>query len=236
MGNVIWHERENISMGEPMLCIDEKVAELVGAFLGDGYTYGKFGRYQVGFVGHKKDDRAFFEELSKTMRIAAGGRPQLRERFRGLRLRVNNKRLYEFLVKDLKLDYKGEKSYNVTIPEPLLNDWALTKACLRGLLATDGSIFTARKPGVEKYPSIEITTVSEKLANQLVNILKEKGFRVRMHWYDPKNDVQVRTFKVSLNGWGMLRKWYEEIGISHPLKKQKAEEILSAKYGNGKAI
>ncbi|MEM5814500.1 MAG: LAGLIDADG family homing endonuclease, partial [Candidatus Aenigmatarchaeota archaeon] len=179
-----------------MLCIDENVAEFVGAFLGDGHTYGKFGRYQVGLVGHKKDDRAFFEELAKTMRGAAGGCPQLRERFRGLR--VNNKRLYEFLVKDLGLDYHGEKSYNVTIPEPLLSDWTLTKACLRGLLATDGSIFTARKPGVEKYPSIEITTVSEKLAKQLVTILKGKGFRARIHWYGPKNHAQVRTYKVPL--------------------------------------
>jgi hypothetical protein len=103
-----------------------------------------------------------------------------------------------------------------------MNPLECEQHCLRGILDTDGSIFTADKPGFPNYPSIEITTSSPKLAEQIRKVLINRGFHVANIWqYKSKLSKRV-TYKVPLNGKANLRKWLAEIGVSNPQKLDKA--------------
>lgn len=113
-----------------------------------------------------------------------------------------------------------------SIPNKILNDWNNARHAIRGIADTDGSIFTADKPGSPHYPSIEITTTSIELADQLKSILEKNGFNVANIWSNQR-DGNRTAYKVALNGRKNLEKWMDQIGFSHPLKRNKAENILS---------
>ena len=47
------------------MVLNQNVAELVGALIGDGYIYRNNRKYQIGFVGHPITDKEYFEHLKK---------------------------------------------------------------------------------------------------------------------------------------------------------------------------
>ncbi len=211
--------------------LNEKLAELTGNIIGDGCLYGRRGRHLIMISGNIKDDKIFYRNMSAFIFSLIGKKPKIKVHQRALRLTIEYKPLYEFFVSNLGMKYEGKKTYEVSVPRKILSDKNLTKACMRGIVDTDGSIFVADKPGSPNYPSIEITTVSSNLAFPLRDFLLAEGYRAKLRWYDPKNNIQVRTYKLAINGWEMLRKWCEEIGFSHPMKNSLAQKILKEKYG-----
>ena len=73
---------------------------------------------------------------------------------------------------------------------------------------------------------MEITTVSEKLAFQIRQILVENGFRVaNLRKYKSKL-ATTAAFKIGLYGKANLKKWVELIGFSNPVKLAKAVASL----------
>lgn len=208
--------------------LNEKLAELTGIIIGDGCLFRKQNLIMIS--GNIEEDDKYYKDISNFIFRIIGKQPTIKVHQRALRLIVRNKDFFNFFYEYLGMIYNGDKTYNVVIPSKILKNMNFTKACLRGIADTDGSIFTSNKPGSPGYPSIEITTVSKNLAFQIKNILKNFGFRVTLRWYDPKNDIQVRTYKVGLNGWGMLRKWYTDIGFTHPFKEKLLIKILRKKY------
>lgn len=181
-------------------------------------------------TGNVCKDREYYNHLQKIL-MKMGINFVQKIHSGGLRLIVHNKDLFIFLESGLGMKYKARKTYEVKIPKQILLSEELTKSCLKGIFATDGSIFTSNKPGSLDYPSIEITTVSKNLSEQLKSILASWDFRVRMRFYDPKNNRYKRTYRISLNGYKMIRKWYEEIGVSHPEKRLKFNSILMGMEG-----
>ena len=213
------------------LKLNNKMAELVGAIIGDGCLYNKKYQYLLMLSGNIREDRKYYDNISRFLFKTINKKPTIKIHQRALRLIIQNKTLFNFFYGYLGMRYDGNKTYKVKIPFLILKNLSFTKACLRGIVDTDGSVFTSDKPGSSDYPSIEITTVSKNLAFQIKNILKKLNYRVTLRWYDPKNNVQVRTYKIGLNGWSMLRKWCKEIGFSHSLKANLAASILKKKYG-----
>jgi len=216
--------------------LNERLAEITGNIIGDGCLYHSKYKRLVMMSGNIKDDKEFYEDMQKFIFELTGKEPKIKIHQRALRLIIQNKVFYEFFVEGLGMKYNGDKTYRVSIPQKITSNDVFVKACLRGIVDTDGSVFVAKKPGVPRYPSIEITTVSKNLAFQIEEILKKYGYRVRLRFYDPKNSVQVRTYKLALNGWNMLKKWNDEIGFSHPIKKALAENILKEKFGGAGVI
>ena len=206
--------------------LTQELSELVGVIIGDGCIYGNFGRYLVMITGHICDDKEYYEYLCSIYR-RLNMNPRVKIHWNGLRLIVQNKVFYKFLVDDLNMKYRTKKTYEVQIPLPiLLSTRENIFSCPRGIFNSDGTIFTANKPGSPNYPSIEITTVSKRLAYQIESILQKYNFSVRLRYYDPKNG-QIRTYKIALNGVAMVTKWYSEIGATHYIKKAKMERILN---------
>ncbi len=101
-----------------------------------------------------------------------------------------------------------------------------SKAYIKSIVDTDGSVFVANKPGLMNYPSIEITTTSYNLANQIKDLLCSQGFRVAKIWkYKSKLSKRI-TYKIPLNGKDNLLNWVKEIGFSNPYKMKRALSYL----------
>jgi len=207
--------------------ITPELAELVGALIGDGFIYNNFNKYRIGFTGNQINDKDYYKFLQNLILKVWNKEAKIKERWRGLRIVINSKEAVSFLINELKLPFGEGKCEKVSIPNIILNDWNLAKYTIRGIVDTDGSVFVAKKPGIDKYPSIEITTVSSKLALQLKNVLEKQGFRVAKIWaYQPKRKNRRIAYKVPLNGKKNIIKWINEIGFSNPYKLNRAIEAV----------
>lgn len=206
--------------------INERVAEIVGIYIGDGYIYRGKGKYQIGFVGSPKTDVELFEKLKRLIKSEFNKNVKFKIRAGGLRMVFRSREICNLLIKDLELPFGMGKCERVKIPDTIFNDWNLVKYTIRGIMDTDGSIFVSKKPGIEKYPSIEITTTSITLANQLKEILSKHGFRVtNIREYFPRLGKRM-SYKVALYGRINIKKWLKEIGFSNEYKRKRALDYI----------
>ena len=91
---------------------------------------------------------------------------------------------------------------------------------------TDGTVFVSRKPGIERYPTMEITTNSLNLANQIRAILLEQNFRVGNIRKSTSKFSKNPTYRVPLYGKENIRKWLREIGFSNTYKLERAKAYI----------
>ncbi len=210
--------------------LNAKLSEFIGVVIGDGCLYGNFNKYVILLTGNVKSDSEYYENVQKSLGNI-GVNSVLKVHWGGLRLIVNNKKLFLFLKDTLGMSYEGKKTYEVSIPDKIFDSEENLKSCIRGIFNADGSIFTSNKRGSPNYPSIEITTVSKRLATQLNDVLKDLELRVRMRFYHDSRSLAEKTYRIALNGYEMMRKWCEEIGFSHPVKTAKFNEIMMGREG-----
>ena len=202
-----------------------ELAELIGIIMGDGYLYNGINKYTIGIVGHPITDLNYFKHIAILIKKLFNKKVKIKKIGRGIRIIFDSKNIFKLITKYVPY-YKGGKSDKIIIPKDILTSWSLAKHTIRGIADTDGSIFTANKPGCSNYPSIEITTSSIKLAYQIRDILNNNEFRVANIWsYKSKNSIKT-SYKVPLNGKNNLKLWMEEIGFSNPHKKEKALKVL----------
>ncbi len=212
----------------------KRLCELVGIIIGDGcigkYMEGTKVHYVVGVCGDPKKEVQYLSKyIAALFEEFAGGKPSVFYHERALWVKTQKKKLFDLLTTEIGLR-PGKKAAIVCIPHTILDQgWDYVKYTIRGIADTDGSVFTADKPGSPAYPSIEITTVSENLAEQLYLLLKKEKFRVTKRGFERKDGPTV--YKVGLNGYNMMRKWHTEIGFSNPRKSQKLLEIVVGQGG-----
>lgn len=205
--------------------INARLAELVGIIMGDGNIYRKNHKYRIEFVGNINNDKLYFDYLKKLIEIEWKKEARVFIRSRGIRIVINSKEIC-LMLERLGLPYGSGKSEIVTIPKIIFDDWNLSKHTIRGIVDTDGSVFAVKKPRVEKYPSIEITTNSENLAMQIRELLLKKGFRVANIWKFKSKRSTHTGHRFGLNGKENLKKWIDEIGFSNPYKLDRAISYL----------
>lgn len=204
--------------------ITEENAELIGALIGDGYIYRRNRKYQIGFVGSPITDKDYFPHLKKLILTEWKKDAKIKFRERGLRMVIDSKKVASFLIDELNIPHGEGKCEKVKIPEEIVKDWKLARNTIRGIFDTDGSVFVARKPGVDKYPSIEITTSSKELAEQIKELLMAQGFRVAKIWSYKSKFSKRKSYKIPLNGKDNLKKWIDKISSSNPYKLQRMKE------------
>ncbi len=198
--------------------ISKEEAELVGIILGDGYIYQKNNHYRFGFTGNPRTDKLYYHYLSELIYSVTGKKVKITLRSKGLRIVVNSKSYITRLTMFFELPFGKNKDRRIVIPDIIANDWNLAKHTIRGLVDTDGSVFTADKPGSPDYPTIELNTTSKALIIQLKKLLEEKGFRVTKAWSYRSVVSTTPLFKIALNGRQNIKKWLDEIGFSNPHK------------------
>jgi len=200
-----------------MIKITKELGELIGVFIGDGFT-GKYDRARIiQFTGRPKDDADFYlKRIVSLIKRNFNVNPHIQVRGRGLRVTCYSKNMYEFLTKNLGLP-SGEKSSIIKIPTVFLKKKHIIKAVIRGIFDTDGSIvWDKRKIYKKPYPRLCITTVSKELAKQLKSLLKNLGFRVCLREVKRRKEYYRKAFYIELYGFEQLRRWCKEIGFSNP--------------------
>ncbi len=204
--------------------ITPRMAEVVGIYIGDGHVYRKGNKFQIGFTGNPKTDIELFERLKTLIKREWKKDVKFKIRERGLRMVFRSKKISDFFIKELKLSYGRGKSEKVTIPREIVNQWNLAKCTIRGIMDTDGTVFVSKKPRVKRYPTMEITTTSIVLANQLRDILLERGFRVGNIRKSTSKTSKLPAYRVPLYGRENLKRWLKEISFSNQYKLNRALE------------
>jgi DNA-binding transcriptional regulator WhiA len=106
----------------------------------------------------------------------------------------------KFLTKEFNLKTGSKIRNESIIPDQIVSDIRLTKACLRGLLDTDGFI---GRDG--KTFSIRFGSYNKKLLDQVENIGKSNG----IFTFRTKKETGTRN-------WNMIKLYFKEIGSSNP--------------------
>ncbi len=214
--------------------LNEDIAELIGAIIGDGNIYRNKKKYRVGLTtGKRPEDYAHFLYLKSLISREWKKDPKIKSREHSFNIIIHSKEICLFLNEELGLPFGEGKFKKVKIPEPITMDWKLARRCIRGIVDTDGTVFAVKKPRVSAYPSIEITTCSKDLANQIRGILLNKGFRVANIWKFRSKLSKHDCYRLPLNGKENLKKWINEIGFSHPFKFNRAVSYLKRNGNSG---
>jgi hypothetical protein len=202
---------------------DEDFWELVGILMGDGClseffsNYEKRERCEVVIVGNEKWDLEYYQNhVLPLVRKVLGVNPKIRRKRREnvIAIHIRNKQVFE-IFRNVGLPV-GKKTQKLQFTTEMLNLPVRKKIrIIRGLWDTDGTLFARRDEGY-KYPYVSITTASDKLRQQLKQILREFGFPAYIH----EKNVVIR-------GARNVKKWFREIGTSHPVKRARFEHWLT---------
>ncbi len=183
--------------------VNEELAEFIGVCLGDGTMT----NYFIRISGDKRYDRHYFIYLQSLVEGLFGFKPDIRtEKGRNLLyLEIRSKTLCEYLHGEFGLPYGDKIENKAKIPHQVFKNVNLTRACLRGLVDTDGSI--SRR---DDYMCLAFTSHN--------NSLKEQVFKIG-------SDLKLFTYKynnqIGTNSLYNIMKFFREVGssnISHVIR------------------
>lgn len=185
-----------------------ELAEIIGIMLGDGNIWERKGFYYVRIAGHSKNDREYLLKHVK---------PLFKNIFNikmGIYKHKSNNEL--FLTKGSKdlvftLKYYGLKSGDKIkkgnrIPKWIFESDDYIKACIRGLIDTDGTVLpiTGRP-----YSYIWFTSGNYHLREDFENAMKKLGYKIAKWNHNGTPETYIGRKE-------LIRKYYKEIGFNNP--------------------
>ena len=211
-----WWEKKGKHKHHPIInvCIpikkpkrSEGLAEFVGIVLGDG----GISQRQVTITLHYKDDKEyskFVVNLIKRLFDVPVG-IYFRKKDSVVNYIVSRSELVRFCIEKLGLKRGNKIKQQVDIPDWIKKNKVYCIACVRGLVDTDGCIFTHRYKVNGKwyaYKKLSFTSFSEPLRNSVFNILKDNGLNPRL--------AQGRD--VRLDSIGNMQKYFKIFNSHNP--------------------
>ncbi len=167
----------------------KNLAEFVGIVLGDG----GISLRQVIITLHSEDDKDYGKFVSnlikKLFNVPVGN--SYRKRDSTINYVVSRIELVRFCVDVLGLKVGNKIKHQVNIPDWIKKDKKYAIACVRGLVDTDGCVFTHNykvNGKVYSYKKLAFTSHSKPLRESVFNILKDSGLNPRL-----VRDVDVRV-------------------------------------------
>lgn len=200
------------------MIITQKLAELIGIYIGDGNIYrnSKRGIYQfkIGLNSLKEKDYALNFLL-----------PMLENLFKtdfGLYTTKNNE-IFVYVNKKKVVDIieslsGGEKR----IPKWAFNRPKLLKSLIRGLIDTDGVIFP--KTTNRNIPQIEFTQKNLKLVKDLNSGLKILGIDSVIRKHSKNRNI----YELGIYGKENVRRYFDLVGFNNPKNSRRYIEIESS--------
>lgn len=153
-----------------------ELAEFVGILMGDG----GMSKYQLIVTLHAHDDKEYglfvADLIEKLFSVPVSILP--RKDVQATDHVVSRKELVEFCVNDLGLRIGNKLSMPLTIPSWIKANKQFTKACVRGLFDTDGSVYPHSylvKGKKYVYKKICFTSASPQLVKEVVEFLEGEG-------------------------------------------------------------
>ena len=208
----------------PKVLLDEKLAEFIGAVLGDGHICyikkgKKIGVYCIKIAGDLKKDKNYHLKYLKPLaekifqlKVKERIRKKNNERF----LDLYSKKLVEFFI-SLNL-LPGNKIINQsTIPKWIFNQESTLKACIRGIIDTDGSIHRRSN----KNPNL----LRISFTNHDLTLLKDVRKGLIKLGFNPSKIIMNRS--ISLSRQNEINKYLKEIGFSNDRHKKRLNHFKS---------
>jgi len=189
----------------------KKLAELVGIILGDGNIHSfkiskKVSSYMVRIAGDKRLDRDYLiRYVSGLFRDLFGVEPKIDERKTNeMLVIVHSKRIVEFFV-SMGIKSGNKIKNQVTIPDWVFKKDDYLKACIRGLIDSDGCIYTL-KPFYPKYYQLCFKNFNTRLIEDTRKAFLKLGY--------PISNISM-GIQIYLTQKKYVRKFYKEIGFSN---------------------
>lgn len=122
----------------------------------------------------------------------------------------------------------GKKSLSVQVPIQILRSDNKEIICrfLRGLFDTDGNLSFRKsqnnsdhfKTNYNHYPTIILTTISEKLAEGVISMLNQMD--IIFYYYNRRSNKfnEHKKHRIVISGLDGLNKWMKLIGMKNPVK------------------
>ena len=197
---------------------DEKLAELVGIILGDGNIHKFIGKkstsYMVRIAGDSVKDKEYLIDYVKPLcdsLFDIESQIHLHKSHKEMFINLNSKLIVEFF--ELMGLTCGDKIVNqITIPPWIQVSLLFLKACIRGLVDTDGSIYEL-KPHWPGLWQICFTNKNQQLIGDFRDSLIKLGINCSNIYNYPDS---IKASKVYITKGSELRKFYKEIGFSNP--------------------
>jgi len=183
-----------------------KLAEFVGIILGDG----GISSMQVIVTLHRNDDREYNIYVQKLMTDLFGVVPAVHQRSDSLadNIVVSRVALVRFCTEDLGLKKGNKVKQRVDIPVWVKENRQYLRACVRGLIDTDGSVFRHRytvNGKLYSYKKLAFTNASPPLVQSVFRALQE--FRLQ---------PRLTAREVRLDSQEDMRKYFIIFGSSNP--------------------
>ncbi len=195
----------------------EELAEFIGIMLGDGNIKlpkkGDRG-YRIRICGNSETDRDYLLNYVNPLSIKLFGVEfsiYYHPCSKAIYLTKSNKHLYYTLL-HFGLKPGNKKINSVSIPNWIFSNKKYIKACIRGLLDTDGSVSKHKN---RNYTLIWFKSAIPNLRKDFSNSMDILGYRIA------KWTGQTDTLQTCIAARGMLRKYKEEIGFSNPKHERK---------------
>lgn len=192
-------------------------AELIGIILGDG---GLPGNHQLTIAFNSRTDNEharFMQELLHRL-FKVSYHIHYRKGSNGADIVVSSSNLVNCLVgQELKTGNKVKNQ--VDIPEWINRNTEYQKACLRGLIDTDGSFYSHKyNSGGKSYRYLKLcfTNRSKPLLNSVLQRFRQLNLKSYLHGN-----------QVFINSGSGIKKYFEEIGTHNPKHLNKIRKFLT---------
>ncbi len=193
--------------------INEELAELIGIILGDG----SLSKYHVAVTLNSIDDLEYshyvISQFEKIFKVTP--KVYVRKRMKALDIVVARINLVSFLIE--KGLVQGRKVRNqVSIPKWIMENSGCARACVRGLVDTDGTFFKHKyfvKNKMYSYNKISFSSASVPLRNDVLAVLTSAGIK-----------AHISTTNVRIDAVEDVKKYMKFIGSSNPKHLKKHRE------------
>ncbi len=185
----------------------EKLAEFTGITMGDG----GISNYQVTITLHRRDDKEFAFYVRGLIKELFGVEPKMYDSVKNsvIDVVVSRTELVKFCTQELGLPLGNKVKQQFDIPSWVKSNKKYKVACLRGLVDTDGCVFTHTYKVNQKwysYKKLSFTSRSQPLLQSVHTILCGLGLSPRL-----TNLVDVR-----LDSAKDMQKYFKIIGTHNP--------------------
>lgn len=183
----------------------EDLAEFIGIMLGDGGLT----HFQCSVYLHSKIDWEYASFVKDLINKLFHVKPKIyvHKKYKVCRVSVSSVNLVKYLVRN-GLFLGNKVRLQVGVPYWVLLKEEYVKACIRGLIDTDGSLVIHRykiKGRTYAYPKISFSNKSEPLLEFVYQGLKQFGFNAKRSY---KSEVWLHNQKE-------VKRYLEVIGVSN---------------------
>lgn len=197
----------------------KRLAEFIGILLGDG----AIAKRQIVITLNKFDDKDFAEHVKGLIKNLFFVNPTESKRESVLSIIISRTKLVQFLTKKwFKVGNKVRQQ--IDIPKWIKENDLYVKACIRGLLDTDGCFYVDKHKYKDKIyynGGLNFSNRSLPILLFFKNNLEKLGF----------HPTQNTKFSISLRKEEEILNYFKVIGSSNPKHKNKFKTYFKNRYG-----